>query len=373
MENAVTLYIQGHGLENIKVPFNNKNNVQLLSFVGKPGVSGDLAICEYYNNQPIDKVVIYYLQKNMTKMFNDHDTLNNQEQNIFFSESKDFLKDIHQKCDITYDDGFTETYPVSERYFFFEPNQHENCRLCSDPDCFNENTKRFGLKNITCPQRCLTERNEKKIYCPEYGLSIVSSSFPQDERFTLAGNGYSERLNANINMKLSNKTYWKNRASNEYKYLVDQIYNKKEITLTELTNLFQSMGFKYIYILDPTCRECDIPHNEVEQYVKTETTKPSNRTIMNSNTESIYTSQHTNSFLGINQNTINKNSNSFVQPLQECINGICKIFPSKSKVDGGKTKRIKRKVFKKRRTNNKKRKTLVSKKRKTIKKRVKNP
>jgi murein L,D-transpeptidase YcbB/YkuD len=161
-------------------------------------------------------------------------------------------------------------------------------------------------------------------------------------------------------MKLSNKTYWKNRASNEYKYLVDQIYNKKEITLTELTNLFQSMGFKYIYILDPTCRECDIAHNEVEQYVKTETTKPSNRTIMNSNTESIYTSQPTNSFLGNNQNTINKNSNSFVQPLQECINGICKIFPSKSKVDGGTTKKRKRKVFKKRRTNNKKRKTLVN-------------
>lgn len=342
MDKAVTLYIQGHGSENINVPFDNNGNTKLLSFVGSPGSSGEMVLCNYYNKQPIDKIVIYFLQKNMEEVFPNQSTLTNQEQNTFFSSSKDYLKKIHEQCDINYKNGFTETYPISERYFFFEPasEDHENCRLCSNPSCFDNKVQRLGLKNQTCPKRCLEERDQNKLFCPEYGLFVVSSSFPQDNRFTLAGNSFEERLNANINMKLSNKTYWKNRASKDYKGLVDKIYIQKEITLTELGLLFHSMGFEYIYILDPTCRDCEIKENEVDYYRSIESTKPKQR--IKETQQEIITQQPTNSIItGLNSN----NKKSIFPFINECYKGVCNMF-TKSKVDGGKNKNKKTKTNK---------------------------
>jgi len=365
MENAITLFIQGHGSENITIPFNN-NSLKLLSFAGKPGASGDLGRCEYYNNQPIFTIINNFLNN----QYLNHTNLDKESQGQLFSSISQDLQQIYENCDFIYDKGFTETYPVSERIFYFKPNLHETCRLCTNPEeSSTENMITMENKDRCIAGRCLTERNKKNLCCPEYGLTVICSSFIEDARFTLAGNSFKERNNANINMKLSNKNYWKNRASNEYKYLVDKIYNQKQISLTELNVLFKSMGFEYIYIFDPSCRYCEIDPLEAEKYRNLELIKPSNRTIINGNTEPIYSSQPTNSFLNNNQTTINKNSNSFVQPIQECINGVCGLFQNKSKIDGGKTKRITRKVFKKRKTN--KKKQTIMKKRKTARKTVK--
>lgn len=364
MEKAITLFIQGHGSENISIPFNN-NSLKLLSFAGKPGASGDLGRCEYYNNQPIFTIINNFLNK----QYLNHTNLDKESQGELLTYTSQHLQEIYEKCDFIYDKGFTETYPVSERIFYFEPNLHETCRLCTNPEeSSTENMIILEGKDRCTAGRCLTERNKNNLCCPEYGLTVVCSSFMEDARFTLAGNSFKERSNANINMKLSNKNYWKNRASNEYKYLVDKIYNQKEISLTELNGLFKSMGFEYIYIFDPSCRYCEIDPLEAEKYRNLELIKPSER-INNGNTEPIYSSQPTNSFLNNNPNNINKNSNSFVQPIQECINGVCGLFQNKSKIDGGKTKtkRIKRKVFKKHKTNKKKEKYLLIRKEKQLK------
>ena len=368
MDNAVTLYIQGHGSENINVPFNNDGKVKLLSFIGSPGLNGLMDICDYYNKQPIDKIIIYFLQNYMQRLFQDQRTLNNEEQNSFLNDSKDFLKNIHENCDIYYKDGFTETYPMSERYFFFEPgpDDHENCRLCSNPSCFKEKVERLGLKNQTCPKRCLEERDQNKLFCPEYGLFVVSSSYSEDERFTLAGNSFEERLNANINKKLSNKTYWKSRASLKYKNLIDKIYYEKEITLTELCLLFHSMGFNYIYILDPTCRECEIHENKIEEYRKMERILPTER--INSNFQQDIITQQPNLNLNnnINSNNLSSNKNSFIPSLTDCYNGICNIFP-KSKVDGGRKKIKTKKFYKIRKTEKIRKYTFRKRKKKLIK------
>jgi hypothetical protein len=212
--------------------------------------------------------------------------------------------------------------------------------------------------------RCLTERNKNNLCCPEYGLTVVCSSFVEDSRFTLAGNSFKERSNANINMKLSNKNYWKNRASNEYKYLVDKIYNEKEISLSEINNLFKSMGFEYIYIFDPSCRYCEIDPLEAEKYRNIELIKPSERT--NNKQQEIFTSQPITSIIPGTNSNINKLY--IPSSFNDCYNGVCNMF-SKSKVDGGR-KRQTKKVFKKRKTKKvfKKRKTKkVFKKRKTKK------
>ena len=364
MENAVTLYLQGHGLENINQSFNNDQTLELLSFVGMPGVLGQMGFCDY-NDKPIDVNIIEFLHNQYYKQNYNLGNLNSEAQEMLFDLTPEYLPEIYKKCDIFYDKGFTKTWPRWDRNFTFKPNPHENCRLCqNNPVNELEKDKDITFSNNCYAGRCLPERNINNLFCPEYGLTIVASSFPNDLKFTLAGS--KNRINSNINMSLSNKEYWKNRASNQYKYLIDQIYNKKIISLTELNHLFKSMGFQHIYIYDPTCRSCQIDKLQAEQHRSLEIVKPTL-------TSNVITSQPTSSIIPEMNNSSNpiNSQNSYIKPFQECINGICKIFPSKSKVDGGKTK--KGKVFKKRKTINKKRKTLVSKKRKTIKNRVKKP
>jgi hypothetical protein len=330
MEDAITLFIQGHGKEDINEEFKNDETVELLSFVGKPGELGTMKLCKKYNNKPIDIVVINYLHHFYSKQENEN--LNNIEQIELFHQMGKELPTVYANCGIEYKDGFTFTWPRLEREFIFEPAPHENCRIC----------------NCTSG-RCLPERNINKICCPEYGLIVVSSSFKNDIPYTLGGE--NNRKMSNINIYMPARDYWKSRASAEYKYLVDQIYNEKYIHLTDLYLLFKSMGFKHIYIYDPTCRDCEIDELKAQQYRNQELLKPiteqpliNNKINSNTNTN-IYTNTNTDYF-------------------NECINGICNyIQKPKTKVNGGKKKKknkTKKYKIKKNKTNkNKKRKYKI--------------
>ena len=347
MGEAVTIYIIGHGEENIQVPFNNNDEtLKLLSFVGTPGKIGELFKCQT-NNEPIDKVVNFNIYNQLLKNYSGKISLNNQEQNNFFTSCRKILENIYETCGYPVEDGFSLTYPLSERYFFFEPNEHENCRLCSDPENFAIR-KEYDPKITCCPSRCLGERNRNNLDCPEYGLVIVCSSFPQDARFTLLGGSFEERYNANINLSLSNKAYWKSRAAPSYKYLIDQIYDLKEINMTDLNLLFKSMGFNDIYIFDPTCRQCEIDAAKVEEYKLLERTRPSERPILSQPTNTI---------------PYNYKPNPKTNYFDDCINGVCGYF-NKKKVDGGRKRRKTKKVFKNKKIkiNRKTRKVFKNKK-----------
>lgn len=345
MEEAVTLFIQGHGSEKLTNSLKNDPNIQLLSFVGMPGIVGEMVICEN-NNKPIDINIIEFLNVIYNKTYKEDGSLDFQSQLLLFNELPELLKRLYEDCDIEYKDGFSKIWPRFERYFSFFPNPHENCRLCSVPNDWN---KEQNLGKNCLPGRCLPERNINNICCPEYGLSIVASSFSNDLPFTLASKNNNTRKEANINISLSTKEYWKSRTPDQ-KSLVDQIYNKKYIYLSQLIILFKSMGFKYIYLLDPTCRSCKIDTHMAEEYKNLERISPN---------EEIFTSQPTNIIFSSDEDPIPK-TNYF----EDCINGICG-FGKKKKIDGGKS----RKVFKK----GKKKTKKVFKKRKTrkIKKKIK--
>lgn len=350
-EEAVTIYIQGHGREYNDETFNNDQTTKLLSFVGMSGELGDAKFCDY-NEKTIDINVIDFLHGQYSNQYYNIGNLDNESQDILFDNLPEYLQKLYKKCGLNYENGFTKTWPRWEREFFFEPNPHETCRLC-------KTLKNKKLNNNCNNERCLPERNKNNWCCPEYGLTIVASSFPEDLSFTLAGS--KDRIQSNINMTLSSKTFWKNKASNEYKYLIDKIYNEKEITLSELNLLFKSMGFKYIYILDPTCRECEINKQEAEKNRMIETTMP------------IFTNQPTSSIIpeinsNVNSNTNNKNP--YIQSFQNCYNGVCGMFQNKSKVDGGRKRKRKMKtikVFEKRKTNKKIMKTIKKRKNNTRK------
>jgi len=250
------------------------------------------------------------------------------------------LKEIYKNCDINFEHGFSYTWPRFEREFIFEPGVHENCRICNDPE---EEHIKF-LTNKCVSGRCLPERNKKNICCPEYGLTIVASSFPEDKDFTLAG--YGDRLKSNINVNLTARVHWRSRTP-DYKYLIDQIFKEKYINLTDLDILFKSMGFKHIYIYDPSCRDCEIEASLANEYAILER-KPPSPTI------NVITEQPGD----YKPNPGNSRINSGNSIVNDCVNGVCRIF-QKSKVDGGTRK--KRKHWKKK-TNTKRRYFKKSKK-----------
>jgi hypothetical protein len=315
MGKAVTLFIQGHGKEDINTAFENKKKVQLLSFVGKAGELGTMKLCKQYNYEPIDVVILDFLYT----QYRNSDNLSKEEQKKKIIEIAGEFPDIYKKCGIVYDNGFTLTWPRFEREFILEPAPHENCRVCNEKPSKQCNSK-----------RCLPERRKHKICCPEYGLTVVSSSFEKDIDFTLSGS--NDRIQCNMNMNLSTKEYWKTRADPEYRYLIDQIYDEKYIHLTDVYLLFHSMGFDHVYIYDPTCRETEteIDNITAEQYRKIELTTPEDEIIIQQPT-------HTNTIK--NRPSSKKEKNYF----EECVNGVCNFF-SKKKVDGGRTKKKKTKT-----------------------------
>jgi hypothetical protein len=353
MDQAITLLIEGHGKEDLNVKFDNDKTVELLSFVGKPGELGIMKLCKKYQYKPIDIVVLNTLHHYYNRQ--DNENMNNKEQNDLFHEMGRELPAVYENCGIQYKDGFTFTWPVLEREFIFEPAPHENCRLCKDNNCSSKSV------------RCLPERNINKICCPEYGLTVVSSSFKEDIPFTLGGP--TNRTMANINMYLPAKDYWKSRASNETKYLVDQIYNEKYIHLTDLYLLFKSMGFNHIYIYDPTCRDCEIDETTAQHYRNKELTEPQYIIDKQPFNKIIYSNSNSNSNTNSNSNS-NSNSNYFTNInrnnlINDCYNGVCGYF-NKSKINGGKiNSKRKKKKNKKRNKTIKRNKTM--KRKKTIK------
>jgi len=120
-------------------------------------------------------------------------------QNEMFDEIIQPIKKIYEDCGVTslFDNGgFTViTNPIKSRTFYFTPNPHENCEKCIEKG----------------DNKCIPLRNPAKHYCPEYGLTIVSSSMEDDFSFTLQG--VSNTRQANLNMSLSAFTYWTQKDS----------------------------------------------------------------------------------------------------------------------------------------------------------------
>ena len=164
-EESVTLYMAAHGVEFFgNSSYRPDNNVFVMSFIGVPNSSSDFGICS--DNRPLDFHVLEYI-KNYYE--NSGGT---QYKNIFSQELKDKLKQIYEE-ELEVPEGtylFSTIKPVANRYFFFKPNEHENCNKCI------ENNEK--LKGIYCSKN----RNPE---CPEYGLTIVESSNPSDNGYTL--------------------------------------------------------------------------------------------------------------------------------------------------------------------------------------------
>ena len=230
--SSVTIFVQGHGSEDINKRITGMDNVELLSFSGLAGEPGRMAMCadESGTFRGVDMLCLEKIKERYT----GNET---QENNIQLVAPE--LEALYNRCGIQYKrGGFTLTKPIRERTFFFEPNPHEDCAKCIE----------------TGNERCIPKRNPVKRYCPEYGIVVVDSTDESDYGFTLSTSRGTQKSNLLMNNTTLEHYYRKSNA-NDKNFIREVITYYKQIELTMLVRFFKSMGFEHIYILDPTCRD----------------------------------------------------------------------------------------------------------------------
>jgi hypothetical protein len=213
MSRIITLFIQSHGLESITSPI-SLPGVKLLSFVGNVTQIGEMKICQ--DGQPIDMKVLHYL-----KDYYSDEYVRDVPSHILFDVLPYYLRSIYRQCGIEYPNGgFRRVYPKNDRTFTLE------CRPDEDP----------GL-------------------CPEYGITVVHSSDPRDNGFTLCTS--EGTINSNINITRESLYHWIEKSPKNKPVLThisDKIFQDKLISLSEIVYFFKLLGFDEIRIFDPSCR-----------------------------------------------------------------------------------------------------------------------
>jgi len=313
--SSVTIFIQGHGLQEYDT-ISKDQDVNLLSFCGYPGDVGRMAICP--NGKSIDIEAI-------NKIMACYKSPNTQDE--IYKTLETPLEKLYRNCGIKFrKGGFNYTFPKYQRYFQLKPNPHENCRVCEE----------YGQG------RCLNLR-ERDRYCPEYGITVVKSSNDQDYSYTLVSKNEDTRSRANLDINEASRNYWHKKATNnapalseKLEQIFNDIYVEQYVSLTDLITYFRAMGFRTIYIIDPTCRSLE------------ESSKLKNAGVavierMNPTKQNAFSSL-------VQQAQQMDRTGAELKPqcgkgwIQQCIEGICNCL--KQKTDGG-TKKANKRNFKK--------------------------
>ena len=251
MSKSITLLIEGHGDEELKTSI-SVPNVQLLSFTGQTGELGEFGIID-------DVSLELHILRFLRTLY-----LHNEQESVYQSDNLvDGLRTLYENAERSYrNGGFRRTYPRNQRTFYFEPNEHEDCIKCNDVPQYVKYTDGTMRENPVYAQRCIIQRNPNKKLCPVYGLVVVASSDENDQRFALtnARGDIGVDLNtSNIHMNLAAKTYW-SRKINKSRFpqassAFENMIENNRVSLSELSQIFQAMGYTDIYVLDPSCRD----------------------------------------------------------------------------------------------------------------------
>ena len=244
MSKSITLFLEAHGDEKLSTRV-NVPRVKLLSFSGKPGELGDFG---EINGVSLEIHILQFLRSLYSQ--NDQKTVYDNE------ELLRGLRSLYtDKAGKGYTNGgFVRTTPKNQRNFYFQPNEHEDCRLCND----------LPVTDPFYRQICLPIRDSKTKLCPVYGLIVVASSDEDDSQFTLIrdniiDDSIESLSSSNLHMSLSAQKYWYSKID-KVKFpiaagMFTKMINDKNVSLTELSQIFQAMGYTDIYILDPSCRD----------------------------------------------------------------------------------------------------------------------
>jgi hypothetical protein len=175
---------------------------------------------------------------------------------------------------------FTNVTAFNEKKLYFEPNPYQNCR---------------GYGTITRKEDCVLLEPEERRQL-SFGITILQSSDPFDENYTLAG--ISKKSGEYRNATLTDWTqdevrlYWaQNLVLNTAllpQKLIDYYMNiydiiskpidpngiyddttkKRYVTLSQVIELFKNgMGFTHVNIIDYSCNSCSTPLSNMKRAV----------------------------------------------------------------------------------------------------------
>ena len=240
-ENSITIFIQAHGSEVFKSDITfNQLTVNILSFPGKVGTSGIMKMCDeksiditainavraIYNSAlppQVSQTQVSQTQVSQTQVSQTQVSVPTSYK--ILQTTAPILERLYTRCLIRFEKGFQIYYPRYERIFYLEPNPGEKPHLC-----------------------------------PEYGITVVSSSNAHDNDYTLLSDSKKRYdLNwSNPNPQITTFDYWLSKC---HDYILKDLIIKcikkcKQISLSLLLDFFKSIGFKTVNIIDPSCRDC---------------------------------------------------------------------------------------------------------------------
>jgi hypothetical protein len=287
-ENTIVLYLSAHGYENqnVSTPLLKCSGsfIQTLSFAGHFGSLGMNE--EVKNNEPsYDSASLAVIVNNYKTYLDlasgqqlDHSDIMEDTKEKIINNTKTSYKGLFESFTSLDAKNYTNAAPFQiikhvdkERRYRFKPNPHEDCDINK---CTN-----YG--DDSCSTLPLLKRD-----CPFYGLSVVYADKQPDSPYSFAGvnnsnlnetdttgNTYvSDQIYGNLNRNQPVQKYWRDRITSSLvpnkKQVILQIFDKlisnHEILLSEICALFNYLGYKNIFIYDPSCRQCDLTYSLIE-------------------------------------------------------------------------------------------------------------
>jgi len=255
-KKSITLLLEAHGDEDLDIAV-NVPRINLLSFSGKTGQLGDFGIVD---DESLELHILNFLRNlysNNSTPAKQRDIYNGD---ILVHELRRLYEEEAGKG--YPNGGFVRTKPIRQRTFYFSPNKHEDCRRCRKADKYIEYKDGTKEPNPEYAKVCLPNRKLAANLCPVYGLVVVASSDKADKQFTLegaVGNGVRPLSVSNLHMNNGAQRYWFQKidqarfpqASIAFQHMI----HNRNISLTQLSKIFEAMGYTDIYALDPSCRD----------------------------------------------------------------------------------------------------------------------
>jgi hypothetical protein len=255
-KKSITLLLEAHGEEDLDIAV-NVPRINLLSFSGKTGQLGDFGIVD-------DKSLELHILDFLRNLYLNKSTAAKQ-RDIYNGDRlvPELRRLYEEEAEKGYPNGgFVRTKPIRQRTFYFSPNKHEDCRRCRKADKYIEYKDGTKEPNPEYAKVCLPNRKLAANLCPVYGLVVVASSDPSDRPFTLEsadGDGIRELSISNLHMNSGSQLHWFQKidqakfpqASLAFQHMIQN----RNISLTQLSKIFEAMGYTDIYVLDPSCRD----------------------------------------------------------------------------------------------------------------------
>jgi hypothetical protein len=276
--SSLTLLLQCHGIITRGFAVTCEN-VEVLSLVGRPGIKGKTGLSnkEEHKGQTNDFMMGTQIRDVYRKHMKNDGIIHHDHHDLLTSVATP-LRELNECCKIIYEGGYQIHYnPTELRKFYFQPNQHECCRCCT-----NEGYSRCTYVRTT------GTADKDIVWTPEYGIFPIISSDVNDYYHTVVSIGdidqagkkrpspssnipdvhitiqpknvlgdaqlgfWRKKIIKNQNPALENDDH---RLRKKILADFDELCVTKITTIDKLINIFQlGMGYRRLFFIDPSCR-----------------------------------------------------------------------------------------------------------------------